>query len=199
MTKQVLIYRNQNEIDSTISNFKTHSFRFQEVVRQFADLQIGEVETRTELLQAIKDPSGFIRMKLERRINEQPVVISGIPLKLEKVIDLLDAGEVSQFVASCRAAQMYGHFFERIGNINKQGEVFADEILIKSYTEYCSFYAKTEKQIAIFNSLQMLIQSVNELKKIGISIENTRIAEITKFDESKDRFVLRHEYFEKIA
>lgn len=199
MSKPILVFRNEAEISNTVSGFESHRPKFQAVVDLFTDLHIGEISSKEEMETAITRPDEFIKMKLEQRLKEQPVQISGIPLKLNRVMDLLDPGEAGQFVAAAKAVQFVSHLFARVGSI-QAGEVVLDKSLVAQYTEQCSVYAASEKQKTVLQALQTIIAGVDMLRSSGapVDVKLTRLSDIMHDNPGKG-FILNHQYFQRIA
>lgn len=168
MTDQNLIFRNDHEIKTTSQYFNEYLPKYQQVINEFSDLQLGNIETRNDLIQAVNNPDGFIASRIEQKItNDNPVLFGGFRLKPAALAQMIDIKEKQEFIKACNDVKHSIHYFSRIGTV-KKGRVEVDKSLLDAYIRQNTLVAATEKEKAINEAMLLIKQGVEALAKMNL-------------------------------
>jgi len=154
--EQNLVFRNDELIKETTESFARLIPQFQAVIDQFSDLQIGKIETRDELINAVRQPEQFLlsKMTLHLKNSDQPT-FGGFKLQPEKLIEMLDLKEKSEFLQACDHVRSALGFFSEIGTV-KKGKVESDPKLVEQFIQKNEIYAITDREKIVFQSMKMI-------------------------------------------
>jgi hypothetical protein len=166
MTESNLVFRNEKIISETSENFIKNIPLFQNVVDQFAVLNVGSISTRDELIEAVESPETFLMAKITNHVENEKPTFAGLKIKPEKFIELMDIDDRERFLQSCRNAKLTIRYFVELGTI-KKGKVEADLKLTEALIKRNEIYALTDKQKAIFAAMKEISNSMQVLIDVG--------------------------------
>lgn len=166
MEQTNVVFRDQEKIDVTVNQFNEHKTALNEVIKQFKDLNIGEMLTREDMQAAISRPDEFIKTMVDRNVKDEDLPKIGMfKLKKSVVVDMLDLKERAGFINACHAAVGGVDPFARIGTI-KKGKVAIDKKLLEVWIDRHSVYANTEAErkaagvlLAITSNIQLMVNA----------------------------------------
>jgi|JFJP01.1.fsa_nt_gi hypothetical protein len=162
-----LVHRDVSLIESTNENFIRCLPLYQNVIDQFSDLKIGNIATNDEFQSAISNPEAFLLSKMTEHLkNSDQPLFGGFRLQPEKLIELLDAKDKSEFIEAAKACKYEIGFFVNLGTINRKGKVEISKNKLDEFIKRNEVWAVTEKEIAVFeafkgfrNAMQLLFDA----------------------------------------
>jgi len=168
MNESNLVFRNVELIESTNQNFIRCLPLYQNVIKQFEDLNIGTIATDDEFISAIQSPEAFIlgKMKTHIEASEQPT-FGGFKMAPEKLIELLSLKEKSEYVEAAKACKYEIGFFVDMGTINRKGKVEADKAKVEAFIRKNEVWAVNEKEIATFQAFKGIREAMQILFDVG--------------------------------
>lgn len=176
-----LVFKNEQEIRSTSQYFNEYLPKFQKVINEFADLQLGNLETRSDLLQAVANPDGFIASRIEQKItNDNPVLFGGFRLKPAALAQMIDIKEKQEFIKACNDVKHSIHYFERIGNVRK-GRVEVDKSLLDEFIRQNTIIAVTDKEKSILQAMTAIKEGITALAQMNVLSFNSWDVLTSKF------------------
>jgi hypothetical protein len=167
MNETNLVFRNVELIESTNQNFLRCLPLYQDVIKQFEDLNIGSIATNDEFQSAISNPEAFLLSKMTEHLksSDQPT-FGGFKMQPEKLIEMLSLKEKTEFIEAAKACKYEIGYFVDMGTINRKGKVEMDKNKVEVFIKRNEVWAITEKEIAVFeafkgfrNAMQLLFDA----------------------------------------
>ncbi len=105
MSKPILIYRDQKQIDDVLEWFNRFDHTYSKICKDFADLQIGTIQNKPEFSRAMTEPELFVKEKSAEIVKANHTFeVGGIKLKSSVLVDMLDFKELNEFVLAAQEA-----------------------------------------------------------------------------------------------
>lgn len=167
--KKIAIYVNEHQIGSSITPQENRFEYFQQLIDMYNNLNTGVVLKKNDLKALLNNPKEFIATRL---IKDQEVSFGGLKLSLEKVFDIIEkpAGtdelidkiindnQVKELMMNQRNVE----YFE----IENGDTVVINSEYLEKVTEQSTVYISNEKQQKAYESLQSIVQNLNELNTL---------------------------------
>jgi hypothetical protein len=186
MSDQNLVFRNDELINETNKTFIENIPLFEDVLKQFADLGIGEITNKEDLIAAIGQPEAFLLTKVTEYIatSEQPT-FGGFKIQPEKLLEMLNLKERGEFIAACKEAKYYVGYLVNIGEV-KKGRVVSDPKLVELFIKNNTILAITDKEKTVFAAMNRVKEGLQMLFDVQVIPYNNWAMNLNAFLEKPD-------------
>ncbi|WKN42211.1 hypothetical protein [Tunicatimonas pelagia] len=172
MKKQ--LYFDKPAYEHALRGAKSLLETLQESVDEINRLQLKESLTSEDLLQLLKNPKTFI---VDAFLEKQGAGIAALPLKKEKMIDLLDLPEGCEECVLC--IQKAKQVFQESNNLHQvlrsidSYELQNSRVQVKQsakdrLAEFFTFYITSERQEKVHAQLKIISEAMNKLADMGV-------------------------------
>jgi len=168
MNESNLVFRNVELIESTNQNFIRCLPLYQNVIKQFEDLNIGTISSADEFISAIQSPEAFLLAKMTEHIkNSDQPTFGGFKMQPEKLIEMLSLKEKTEFIEAAKACKYEIGYFVDMGTINRKGKVEADKAKVEAFIRKNEVWAVTEIEKQVFDAFKGIREAVQTLFDAG--------------------------------
>lgn len=173
-------------INETNKTFIQNIPNFENVLKQFADLGIGEITNKEDLIAAIGQPEAFLLTKVTEYIatSEQPT-FGGFKIQPEKLLEMLSLKERGEFIAACKDCKYYIGYLVNIGEL-KKGRVVSDPKLVEAFIKKNTVLAITDKEKAVFAAMNRIKEGMQILLNAQAIPYNNWAMNLNAFLEKPD-------------
>ncbi len=169
MSKKIIVYRNQENIEAVLGFFKKFKKDLKKIVIQFADLGIGSIESKDDFNSALSQPELFVKGKAADFVKaNHNFEGAGIKLKSSALVDMLDFKELDEFVSASNKIDGDGRkAWQELGDVVEGEPVLSEELKIQ-FVDRETVYASTASEIAAYNILKPIVDGIQKLNDLGL-------------------------------